>query len=352
MSIEDSLVRRQIFVQRFAGSQGLAAQKLLLDILERAQARMLREPTEFQTGRIARLIDDISIIANRGFADLSAQLLDEIAEFAADEALFYQTAVQTGVSVQLAVPAIGQIEQALLNTGMDAPIGPNTITMQEALDQFSEKKAAEIQRAISDGILDGDTTAQVARRIGALSDRQRAQVDALTRTMINHASSQAHKVFNVENSAVLKGEEWVATLDIGTTLICGGRDGRLYPVGRGPYPPAHWNCRSIRVPVVKDEFALGTQGAKRPEVGADGPGQVTGQTKFDGWLRRQPADFQDEYFSQFPDGAEKAALFRRGGLGIQQFRDETGRDFTLDQLRALEPLAFDKANLNPGAVLS
>ena len=106
------------------------------------------------------------------------------------------------------------------------------------------------------------------------------------------------------------------------------------------------NCRSLRVPVIKDEFGLDDDVAKRPEVGAEGPGQVTGKTKFDGWLRRQPADFQDEYFSQFPDGKEKAALFRRGGLSIQQFRDETGRDFTLEQLRALEPVAFQKANVD------
>jgi len=105
------------------------------------------------------------------------------------------------------------------------------------------------------------------------------------------------------------------------------------------------NCRSVRVPVVKDEFAIGPQGAKRPEVSAEGRGTTSSKTKFDSWMRRQPADFQDEYFSQFPDGLEKAKLFRQGGLSIDRFRDETGRNFTLDQLRALEPVAFGKANI-------
>ena len=92
------------------------------------------------------------------------------------------------------------------------------------------------------------------------------------------------------------------------------------------------NCRSVRVPVFKPEFNIG----RKPKQKKD----------FDGWLRGQSAEFQDEYFSQFPDGLEKAALFRRGKLPIQAFRDETGRDFTLEQLRSLEPLAFDKANLD------
>ena len=62
-------------------------------------------------------------------------------------------------------------------------------------------------------------------------------------------------------------------------------------------------------------------------------------------MRDQPADFQDEYFSQFPDGLAKAALYRRGKLPIQRFRDETGRNYTLAQLKALEPIAFNKANI-------
>lgn len=345
MSIEDALIRRQLFIQRFAGGRSREAQQLLADMLSTVQARLLREPTEFQAGRVSRLLDDVAIITTRDLSELSADVTDTVTAFAADDVAFYERVVQRGASVQLSTPAIGQVEQAVLNTGMDAPIGPKTVTIGEALGQFEKKKASEVQRTINDGILAGRTTPQVAADVGALTSRQRAQVNALTRTVINHASNQAHKSFNRENANILKGEEWVATLDIRTTLICGGRDGRIFPVGRGPYPPAHWSCRSVRVPVVKDEFNIGDLSADRPSKGAEGAEQVTGETRFDGWLRRQPASFQDEYFAQFPDGAEKAALFRRGGLDIQQFRDETGRDYTLEQLRALEPLAFDKANI-------
>lgn len=351
MSIEDSLIRRQIFIQRFSGGRAKEAEQMLLDILAEVQARLLQEPTEFQVGRLTRLTNDINIITSRGLENLSAKLLEDIAEFSEDELIFYNKVVEQGLSVKLSVPAIAQIEQAVMLTGMDAPLGPKTLTIREALDNFDNKKSAEILREINEGILHGETTPQIANRVGNLSDRHKAQVNALTRTIVNHSASQARRSFNNTNPAVLKGEEWVATLDSRTTLICGGRDGRLYQVGRGPYPPAHWNCRSVRVPVVSDEFAIGPQAIKRPEVGDSGAGQVSGETKFDGWLRKQDADFQDEYFAQFPDGKEKAALFRRGKLDIQQFRDETGRDYTLDELRALEPLAFKKANIKPEAVL-
>ena len=94
------------------------------------------------------------------------------------------------------------------------------------------------------------------------------------------------------------------------------------------------NCRSQRVPILKDEFAINPKSDS-----------VVGGRTFDDWLRGQDAGFQDEYFSQFPDGKDKAALFRRGGLDIQQFRNETGVEYSLDQLRGLEPLAFKKANI-------
>lgn len=345
MSLEDVLIRRQIFARRFAGSQATKAEKTLLGIIARARARLLQEPTELQSARLALLINDISILTAEGFNDLNVKSVADIVAFAEDELSFELRATGQHVSVSLTTPSLAQVEQAVTNAGMDAPIGPQKISMQDAFDTFSAKKSKEVQQVISDGILNGRTTDQIARDVANLSDRQRAQVKTLVRTATNHASAQAHKAFSEANTDVIVGDEWVATLDGNTTLICGGRDGMIFPVGEGPFPPAHFNCRSVRVPKIKDEFAIDDTGTKRPEVGADGPGQVTGQTKFDGWLRRQPADFQDEYFSRFTDGAEKAALFRRGKLGIQQFRDEDGVDFTLDQLRTREPLAFGKANL-------
>lgn len=347
MSLEESLVRRLVFVQRFAGAEAKKAEDTLLRISATVQARLLREPTEFQEGRLKRLRDDINNLLGVGFRELNEQQIESILAFSENEAEFAQKAMQLETGVILSTPDIVQIEQAVFNSGMDAPIGPNQITIQEALNQFSAKKSREINTVINDGILLGDTTPQIARDVGLFVEgKPKAQVNALTRTMINHASNQAHKAVSVQNSDILKGDEWVATLDNRTTLICGGRDGQVFPIGKGPFPPAHWNCRSVRVPVLKDEFDISDDKATRASKGEEGGKQVSAKTTFDGWLRKQPAVFQDEYFSQFPDGAEKAALFRRGGLEIQQFRDEAGRDFTLDQLKALEPLAFEKANVD------
>lgn len=346
MSVEDSYTRHNVFVQRFAGGQVKEASTVLLGILNQVDDRLLLEPTEFQAGRLTTLKSDINFILSSGFEGLTTHHNDMIVKFSESEAVFAQKALQIETSVILSTPAAAQITAAVFNTGMDVPIGPGRLTISEALGRFGNKKAFEINQIINDGILFGDTTKQVAANVSDMvKGRHRAQLDTLTRTVINSASNQAHKAVNIENSSLLDGEEWVSALDVHTTLICAGRDGRVYPVGRGPYPPALWNCRSVRVPKLKPEFDLIKDRGTRASKGAKGGKQVGEATKFDSWLRGQPANFQDEYFSQFTDGKEKAKLFRIGKLPIQSFRTETGVNLTLDQLKALVPVEIQRGNL-------
>lgn len=347
MSIEDALTRRQIFNQRFAGGQAQDAEDMLTRLYAEVEARLLRGTTEFQTQRLRDLRADISNILALGFDDISVSITDGILEFSSIEADFAFKAIGIDTDVILSLPSPAQIEQAVLMSAMSVDAGVGDMTIKEALAKFSAKKTFEINQAINDGILLGSTNQEIAKEVGELAKhRHKAQVNALTRTLVNNAASQARKSVSQQNADILQGDEWVATLDDRTTLICGGRDGRIYPIGKGPFPPAHWNCRSLRVPKLKPEFDIDTGAEKRPEIGAKGRGTTSASTKFDGWLRRQPASFQDEYFAQFSDGAEKAALFRRGGLRIDQFRSETGVNYTLEQLRALDPVAFEKANIS------
>lgn len=334
MAIEDRLIRRQMFIQRFSASEAKRIQQRLSRLYNVINARLLREPSATLEARLLNVRRDIDIIIAQGFKELSDDINQSVLEFAEVDMGFAQRAQQAGTRVVLTTPTIGQLEAALRDSELDAPLGPNTITMREALNDFTESKAREIRLTIGDGILIGDSSPEIVKSIKELAGGlHKHQIESLVRTLTNHAASQARKLVVKQNAELFQSEEWLAVLDSRTTLICGGRDGRTYAVGRGPYPPAHWNCRSVRVPVFKDEFNI--------------EGQAKKSKDFDGWLRGQSADFQDEYFSQFPDGLEKAALFRRGKLPIQSFRDETGRNFTLEQLQAMEPLAFTEANIEP-----
>ncbi|MNR66542.1 hypothetical protein D3C85_1900820 [compost metagenome] len=64
------------------------------------------------------------------------------------------------------------------------------------------------------------------------------------------------------------------------------------------------------------------------------------------WLKQQPASFQDRAI-----GPVRAKLFREGGLSIERFAElQLDRNFsplTLAQMKAIEPLAFERAGLTP-----
>jgi SPP1 gp7 family putative phage head morphogenesis protein len=91
------------------------------------------------------------------------------------------------------------------------------------------------------------------------------------------------------------------------------------------------NCRSVRVPVVADEFAALREGATRASM----TGPVSSQTTYNSWLGRQSPEFQDEVL-----GPERAQLFRSGGLSLDKFTDDAGKVYTLDELKAREGLTL------------
>jgi SPP1 gp7 family putative phage head morphogenesis protein len=329
MSIENSFIRKQILNQRFVRSLTDTYMIELTNLFERVAARMDREPNN---ERLRAIRADLSTVIVNRMDELGLEITADMREFASSELEFTADVINANSKVLLSVPDVSVVERALTLSELDLPVGAQSLTMAMAITEFAEAQAGNIRRIISDGILLGDDIRSMSRAVRELSEgRSRAQAEALTRTLVNHTSAQAHKVFLEENASAFDGDEWVAVLDSRTTLICGGRDGTVYPIGKGPYPPAHWNCRSLRIPVLSKQFEAATQKSNRKD--------------FDTWLKGQDAEFQDEYFSQFANGKEKSALFRRGGLDIQRFRDETGKNYSLDQLRGLYPVAFDKANL-------
>jgi SPP1 gp7 family putative phage head morphogenesis protein len=328
MTIENSLVKRQIFALRHASYLAGQYSDYVAGLLERISIRIARNPD----GRLDGIAQDLQRILDTGFKEMSEDLNQDILDFAIDESEIDTEIFNANSKVPLRIPNAPAVERALTMSALSVPVGPSDLTMQEALTKYAAAQSKNVTQTIADGVLLGESNIDIAKRVQALSDKKpKAQTEALVRTFVAHAQAQAQKATVNENKSLFQGEEWISVLDSRTTLICAGRDGNIYPVGKGPYPPAHWNCRSRRIPALKSEF----ESASQPKQTQD----------FDSWLRKQNAGFQDEYFSQFPNSKEKAKLFRQGNLPIQDFRDETGKNYTLEQLRALNPLAFDKANI-------
>lgn len=117
---------------------------------------------------------------------------------------------------------------------------------------------------------------------------------------------------------------------------CMSLDGNFYDFNEGPRPPQHYRCRSLRVAVIKDEYAAkGFEGDRPSNMGDQNP-----QTTYNSFLKRQPINVQNEIL-----GEERAKLFRNGGLNVSKFTDDDGIVYNLQELRKREPIAFERAGL-------
>ncbi len=331
--IIEALVRHQIFIQRYGGS----AVKRALPIL-RQLARDLRDRieggrlTEFQAGRAAGMKSDIRTLIATATADIQGLL--EIDEFAQHEVDFANKVLGAAVAVDLA-PTISpdQLRAVTTRSLMTLVSGDNIkrLTLRQAFDEFAQGVGRDALRVVQAGILEGKTQQQMARGVSELvTTRSRQQAESLVRTATNHIGSIARNTVYQANADILEGERWISTLDGRTTLICAGRDREVYPLGRGPRPPAHFGCRSIMVPVVKEQYRIQALGERASKFGP-----VDNRTTYGGWLRQQSKEFQDDVL-----GPKRAALFRSGKVSIERFTDDLGRTLTLDELRAREGLAL------------
>ena len=344
----DAQLRHQIMIQRLSGGIWEDVDPVLQRMRDSIVARLASEPTDFQITRLNMLMADVNGMLKASLGEFSGQLQLGLEEFAEYETGFQGRMLGGVINVETVLPPVEQVVAAFTAEPAGIITGDRVdrLTIPQMMSQFSDKKSKEIMNIVRAGFIEGQTTDQIARQVSSrVTKRTRAQARALVRTATNHAASVARSKTMQANADVLEGEEWISTLDSNTTQTCFGLSGNIYPVGVGPTAPRHYNCRSLRAAKVKPEFSLFKGGSTRPAIGSDGVEQISTRKTFGGWLRGQPASFQDEFFGKFTDGATKRKLFNQGRLDPQQFIDPNGVALSLDELRRLEPQAFERAGL-------
>ncbi len=328
--------RRQVMIQRFSGSQAAEAQRTLARLRVDIVARLSEEPTSFQQSRLNALIISIDELALKAFNDITVDTLDSAIDLFDQEIDFSARMIDdvTKAGTVIVSPDSAQLRAALINSTMG--MTNFDATMSEALETFGKSKTIEIKRIINDGVITGDTTPQISRRVSELMQtKQRREVDTLVRTVLNHTANQARSDLYDANEDILDGYIWVSTLDVRTSHVCQARDLKEFQKG-GPLPPAHWKCRSTTIPNVKSEFTLVKLSGVRSQRGSSGARTTDSKVSYGQWLKKQSTGFQDQAL-----GPERAGLFRSGKIKIEQFVDMQGNTLSLESLKASIPSAFD-----------
>ena len=337
----DPTIRHQIFLQRYSTGEFKRIEPLLRS-LRRDIKRTLNANRGAlsidQQSRLNILLADINLVIQQHTAKLQNRLEQISRPLAQNELDFYETVLGQSVTVPLAgLPASAVAVAANPTVNLVSGQNIESKTLTQIIRDLDVRTLENVREEIQKGLLQGETATAITRRATAIvQTRTTPQVEAVVRTYINAISAEAAQQVASTNRQLLSGMKWLSVLDKRTTPVCQARDGKIYPIGSPIRPPAHFRCRSVFEMIVKPEYRVPDQTRTRSAMN----GPVSEKVDYESWLKSQPADVQREILDD-----SRYELFAKGGLSLDSFVDQRGVQYTLDQLRALNPVAWGKAKL-------
>lgn len=353
--IQDRTIRHMVYLERYKASEVKKILKelntvILPEITTKIQKRLdaiLERGTDMgpqTTARLVQLEKELSKLARDMATSLGAQIVPDIDALSEHEIDWQANVIKDAVDfdIDLVIPSPRAVAKIVLKTSFAG------LTLDDWFDNLTRSTQKNVMIAVNRGIVEGETTEQIIRRIrgtralgytDGVWQTTRNQAATIARSTINHVSNQSRLEFFKDNEDIIKGLKWIATLDSRTSLTCASLDGKVFPLDKGPRPPAHPNCRSTMTAVLKDVDDMGIDDIP-PAMRESINGQVPGSTTYGEWLKKQPPSVQDEVL-----GVTKGALFRDGKLPIERFVGESLKPLNLNQLRKLEKNSFKKAGL-------
>ena len=363
--LRDESIAHAVWISRY--STGVAARmvKILNDSDAELTARLLvaldsLDPDSFTVTRLESLLASVREVNRAAINSMFTSLSGELNELAIYEA-GYQLSLFDSLLPDFVAdvhPLVGISSDALYAAAMARPFQGRLLS-EWALDLEADR-LRRITNTVRQGFLLGDTNEQIARKIrghvskgfqdGALQ-MSRANAASIAKTAVGHLAATARESFASANNDLIKGKQWLSTLDNRTTPQCRIRDRLKYtlnnkPVGHSvPYLQGpgkiHFCCRSTETFILKSAKELGIDVRDiSPAERASMDGVVAGDTTYREWFLRQPYTRQKQIV-----GETRAKLIRDGGMSPDEFYTDKGEWLTLKQLRERDAQVFRKAGI-------
>lgn len=383
----DAVVRHQIYLLRLSGS----VRNEVIKILNRSEKEIafkIQDALDNKQGlspsnlkKLKKLLAEIQQLRAKDWSEISQTWQSQFIDLAKAEAQTYATlaTIASPVIITPQLPLAPMLKAIVVEEFFQ---GKNLKQWAKNVEQADINR---IQDQIRLGLTLNESNQQIAARVigtaktkgrDGVTQISRKNAESITRTAINHIGNRVKQEFAKANPDFISEEVYVATLDGRTTAVCRANDGKFFDVGKGPIPPLHFNCRSLRVPVL-DGKLLGERPSKpvtekmilkkfseqnslsgiskrsdlprgfktkydkfsRDEISRL-VGQVQSDVDYQDWLKKQSVGFQNEVL-----GVAKGKLFRDGGLTLDKFVNRTGDELTLEQLKKKYAKEFKKAGL-------
>lgn len=350
--LTDTLLRRQVMLFRVSESERRKFLPFLREMDRDLRQRLLErgELTQASQERLEKLLKLVDDMLAEILGDFGQQLLTSAGEIAKDEAAFAGRALTAVLDVDFDLPSLSQIRAAIMSNPLSIKAGS---LLKPFVQDWAAAERKAVTGAIRRGVFEGRTNAQIVQTIRGTSanrfqdgllDITARNARTIVHTAVQHVSTQARQATFDENEDIVVGSQWISTLDSKTCQACRSLDKRVFKKGKGPRSPIHPFCRCTMVPALAKEFAFLMRDGTRASAGAAGGRQVSADLDYYQWLKTQPKSFIDIAL-----GRKRSRLFVDGGLSPERFAalqlDRTWAPLTLEAMRALEPVAFERAGL-------
>ena len=356
LALYNDSVRNQVNVEKYKASEVKKIEPFLRSINAYIIQRLsFADLTTYRRDRLVTLLKAINEYVADQFAEFTRENKKEWRRFARYQAKLEAANITgaTGVAAfEAVVPSAAQVYAAATTT----PLSIRTTGAGLVLDGYTRRWSATQQQNIvgniSQGVAEGQTNAEIIKRIRGTAARKYAdgalgltyrQTEAYVRTIVQHISSTS-RMQTMEANKV-KQYQWRSTLDARTCETCASLSNQVYDVGAGPLPPIHPQCRCQIVEILDPEWQFLLEDAEQSSVF----GPVPADQSYYDWLKTQNAAWQD-----YAIGPTYGKLLRKGGLSADQFAKlrlerYTGKPRTLLEMEDINPSAFRKAGikLNP-----
>lgn len=333
--LRDKTISHSIYLQRYYSSTS----KKVMDLLRETEKDLVRQlktldlDNQMTIPQIDARLESVRAILNEGYTLAGKELISDMHDSAEYEQEWQIKAIDSSTPIVLDMVAVAPV--TLFAAVESKPLQGKLI--KEWIDKLDQDSYTRIQDAVRMGLVEGQSYNDVVKRITGTKALQytdgvialnKRQTQALVSTAMSHATNTATDEFYNANDDLIKGWQFLATLDFRTTTLCKSYDGKEFKINEGPRPPIHIRCRSSTVPVLKSWKEMGL---KNPPPGTRSSldGQISETINYDEWLRKQSHAKQDEAL-----GKGKAEIFR-SGVKLDRFV-ENGKELTLEQLKKIE----------------
>lgn len=336
----DFAIRSQISTGRYASKVVRDILGLLNDADKDVLAKIASKADgTFTKQRLDALLREIRATCSEIYGTMGADLKQQMLDFAEVQASATAAVIATRLPVTYnIIQATAEQLKAIVDT---APIRVGTegaLLLEELFVKEVINKEQAIMGALRLGQIQGETIEQMVRRLTGTKSNQykdglleisRRSAEGIVRSVVISTSNKAAMMTYSNNSDVVKGWVYVGTLDSRMCEKCSKHYGKRFNLGEGPQPILHIRCRCFSVPEIKTWRELGFDLDEMPEgMKSSSGGLVKADMTYPEWLKSQDKATQIEIL-----GPSRQKLFASGKIEFNDFTDNKGIFYTLDELK-------------------